>query len=115
MISGDAPLIVARGGFSGLFPESGQYAYQFAKTTGLSGGVGLYCDLQLTKDGTGICRTNLRLDNSTNIADVFPEGKKTYPVNGESVSGWFSVDYTLDEIFNNVTSKLQFQLCLCQV
>ncbi|RWR91117.1 glycerophosphodiester phosphodiesterase GDPDL7 [Cinnamomum micranthum f. kanehirae] len=101
--SGEAPLIVARGGYSGLFPESSEYAYQFATTTGISGGVGLFCDLQLTKDGVGICRTDLRLDNSTTIEDIFPKGKKSYPVNGKPVSGWFSVDYTMDQIFSNVT------------
>ncbi|XXG58911.1 hypothetical protein AAC387_Pa04g1096 [Persea americana] len=101
--SGEAPLIVARGGYSGLFPESSEYAYQFATATGISGGVGLFCDLQLTKDGAGICRADLRLDNSTNIGDIFPKGKKSYPVNGKPVSGWFSVDFTVDQMFSNVT------------
>ena len=108
-------MIVARGGYSGLFPESSEYAYQFATATGISGGVGLFCDLQLTKDGAGICRTDLRLDNSTNIGDIFPKGKKSYPVNGKPVSGWFSVDFTVDQMFSNVTSKSQFLLCICKI
>lgn len=108
-------MIVARGGYSGLFPESSEYAYQFATATGISGGVGLFCDLQLTKDGAGICRADLRLDNSTNIGDIFPKGKKSYPVNGKPVSGWFSVDFTVDQMFSNVTSKSQFLLCICKI
>ncbi|KAG0491371.1 hypothetical protein HPP92_004769 [Vanilla planifolia] len=63
----------------------------------------LFCDLQLTKDGVGICKTDLRLDNSTNIASVFPKRGNTYQVNGQQVRGWFSVDFTADELFSNVT------------
>ncbi|XP_073004059.1 glycerophosphodiester phosphodiesterase GDPDL7-like [Typha latifolia] len=101
-LNGSAPSVIARGGYSGLFPESSQYAYQFAISTSLKEVV-LLCDLQLTKDGAGICRSNLRLDNSTNIATVFPKGKKKYTVNGEAIIGWFSVDFTSDQLYNNVT------------
>ncbi|XP_058114353.1 glycerophosphodiester phosphodiesterase GDPDL7-like [Magnolia sinica] len=101
-LSGDAPLVIARGGYSGLFPESSQFAYQFAISTSLSNVV-LFCDLQLTKDGAGICRTNLKLDNSTNIALIYPKGEKKYAVNGELVSGWFSIDYTAEQLFTNVS------------
>ncbi|XP_073002000.1 glycerophosphodiester phosphodiesterase GDPDL7-like [Typha latifolia] len=101
-LRGNAPAIVARGGYSGLFPESSEFAYQFALSTSLKDVI-LLCDLQLTKDGAGICKTDLRLDNSTNIATIFPKRRKTYSVNGESIRGWFSVDFTLDEIYNNIT------------
>ncbi|XP_020102403.1 glycerophosphodiester phosphodiesterase GDPDL7-like [Ananas comosus] len=100
-LSGEAPLVIARGGYSGLFPESSQYAYQFAMSTSLKSVV-LFCDLQLTKDGASMCHSDLRLDNSTTIASAFPKGQKTYTVNGERIRGWFSVDFTADEIFNNV-------------
>ncbi|XP_077230985.1 glycerophosphodiester phosphodiesterase GDPDL7-like [Tasmannia lanceolata] len=101
-LSGDAPAVIARGGYSGLFPDSSQFAYQFALSTSLSDVI-LFCDLQLTKDGIGICQTDLRLDNSTNIALIFPHADKTYSVNGESVRGWFSVDYTTKQLFDKIT------------
>ncbi|KAF6169969.1 hypothetical protein GIB67_034361 [Kingdonia uniflora] len=76
-LSGDAPSVIARGGFSGLFPEASQFAYQLALSTSLSNVI-LFCDLQLTKDESGICKSDLRLDNSTNIALIYPKGQKTY-------------------------------------
>lgn len=101
---GEAPVVVARGGFSGIFPESSQYAYQIAQSTSLKNLV-LLCDLQLTKDGGGICQSDLSLDNSTTISSVFPKGQKTYSVNGQPLTGWFSVDFTSDQIYNNVSCE----------
>lgn len=109
--AGEAPLVIARGGYSGLFPESSQYAYQFAMSTSLKSVV-LFCDLQLTKDGASMCHSDLRLDNSTTIASAFPKGQKTYTVNGERIRGWFSVDFTADEIFNNVACKYLSSIAL---
>ncbi|XP_073098785.1 glycerophosphodiester phosphodiesterase GDPDL7-like isoform X2 [Elaeis guineensis] len=100
---GNAPLVIARGGYSGIFPESSQFAYQFALATSLKETV-LLCDLQLTKDGAGICRSDLKLDNSTTISTAFPKRGTTYSVNGQSVHGWFSVDFTSDELLGNVTT-----------
>ncbi|KAG0480761.1 hypothetical protein HPP92_011619 [Vanilla planifolia] len=102
-LSGSPPIVVARGGFSGVFPESSQYAYQFAMSPTTVKDVVLFCDLQLTKDSIGICKNDLRLDNSSNIASVFPKRGNTYKVNAQAVHGWFSVDFTADELFGNVT------------
>lgn len=106
-MAANAPLVIARGGFSGVFPESSQYAYQFALANSVKNVV-LYCDLQLTKDGAGICLSDYRLDNSTTISSVFPEGQKTYPVNGQQLQGWFSVDFTSDQLYNNVSCECSF-------
>ncbi|CAH2070823.1 unnamed protein product [Thlaspi arvense] len=46
-LSGETPLVIARGGFSGLFPDSSLDAYNFAKLTSVPGYV-LWCDVQLT-------------------------------------------------------------------
>ncbi|XP_035822944.1 glycerophosphodiester phosphodiesterase GDPDL3-like isoform X1 [Zea mays] len=45
------------------------------------------------------------MDNCTIIASVFPQGKKTYKVNGVSTAGWFSVDYTSTVLLQNVSLK----------
>ncbi|KAI6682436.1 hypothetical protein NL676_036317 [Syzygium grande] len=102
--TGNEPLVIARGGFSGIFPDSSEFAVDMAMTSSM-GDVVLYCDLQLTKDGLGICQPDVRLDNTTNIAMVFPKGEKTYNVNGQDLKGWFAVDYTSDELFNNVSCR----------
>ena len=109
--AGNAPLVIARGGYSGIFPESSKFACQFALATSLKETV-LLCDLQLTKDGAGICLSDLKLDNSTTISSVFPKRDTTYSVNGQSLKGWFSVDFTTDELISNVTSKYIIVLVL---
>ncbi|KAF8414198.1 hypothetical protein HHK36_002198 [Tetracentron sinense] len=96
LFAGNAPLVIAKGGFSGLFPDSSSASYSLALMTSLSNVV-LWCDVQLTKDGAGICLPYLKLDNSTDISNVFTKDK-VYLVNGKPVHGWFSVDYTLDDL-----------------
>nr|CAB3470950.1 unnamed protein product [Digitaria exilis] len=99
---GAPPLVIARGGYSGLFPDSSQLGYQFALGNSLPESV-LFCDLQLSSDNVGFCKTCLALNNSTLIAEVFPKKDKTYKVNGEDQHGWFSVDFTSNQLMHNVT------------
>ncbi|KAL9339559.1 hypothetical protein Peur_068574 [Populus x canadensis] len=101
-LNGRRPSVIARGGFSGLFPESSDFANQMALATSLSG-VAVLCNLQLTKDGVGICQGDIRLDNTTNIAMVFEKGSKTYKVNGQDITGWFAIDFTADQLLANVS------------
>ncbi|KAL6629048.1 hypothetical protein ACP70R_028813 [Stipagrostis hirtigluma subsp. patula] len=101
-LSGRPPLVIARGGFSGLFPDSSQMAYQFALSTSLPD-VAVFCDLQFSSDGMGVCKTGLTLDNSTTIADVFPKMDKTYKVQGKDIHGWFAQDFTTEQLLQNVT------------
>ncbi|VAI46283.1 unnamed protein product [Triticum turgidum subsp. durum] len=96
-LSGDAPAVIAKGGFSGLFPDSSDPAYLFAASNQDSA---QWCDVRLTKDGVGICLPDIKMDNCTTISDLFPKGKKTYRVNGVSMTGWFSVDYNSIDLTN---------------
>ncbi|XP_076911148.1 glycerophosphodiester phosphodiesterase GDPDL3-like [Bidens hawaiensis] len=98
-LKGNRPLVVARGGFSGLFPDSSINAYQTALSTGVSDMI-LWCDVQLTNDNVGICLPNLNIDNGTTISLVYDKGNKTYPVNGVSMSGWFPVDFSFGDLDN---------------
>ncbi|WZY94812.1 hypothetical protein YC2023_067141 [Brassica napus] len=85
-LHGKPPVVVARGGFSGLLPDSSENAYKMVKLT-TSPDVTLWCDLQLTKDGAGICFPNLNLDNASNVKDVYPNHKE-----------WLSVGFTWKEL-----------------
>ncbi|XP_031375574.1 glycerophosphodiester phosphodiesterase GDPDL3-like [Punica granatum] len=96
-LSGNPPLVIARGGFSGIFPDSSLFAYNLAMITSVPDVV-MWCDVQLTKDEAGICASDLRLDNSTSIASAFRDKEKTYDVNGVSMKGWFSIDFTLKDL-----------------
>ncbi|XP_026448047.1 glycerophosphodiester phosphodiesterase GDPDL4-like [Papaver somniferum] len=98
-LSGNEPLVIARGGFSGLLPDSSSAAYSIAMSTS-SPSVVLWCDVQLTKDAVGICFPDLKLDNSSSIADFSPNTSSTYFVNGVSTKGWFTVDHDMDFLQN---------------
>ncbi|KAK7276906.1 hypothetical protein RIF29_18054 [Crotalaria pallida] len=96
-LSGSPPLVIARGGFSGIFPDSSLSAYSLAKIMSVPD-VTLWCDVQLTKDGAGICFPNIKLDNATDIVYIFPNKTMSYPVNGVPTTGYFSKDYSLKDL-----------------
>lgn len=95
--AGDRPLVIARGGFSGLFPGFSAAAYNLALLTSLPDVV-LWCDVQLTKDEAGICFPDLLLNNNSNVDQIYAKKSKAYPVNGVPTRGWFSIDYTLSDL-----------------
>ena len=55
-------------------------------------------DLVSTKDGVLIARHENELSGTTDVAERFPDRKRTRVIDGQSVSGWFSEDFTLAEI-----------------
>ncbi|OMO88362.1 hypothetical protein COLO4_20288 [Corchorus olitorius] len=77
-------------------------AYSLALLTGPPDLV-LWCDVQLTKDGAGICSLDIKLDNSSDIANVYKDKQKSYLVNGVSTNGWFSIDFTLKDLANVIS------------
>lgn len=99
--AGNEPLVISRGGFSGLFPEGTRDAIA------LSLGISIFlCNLMLSKDGLPYCITGTTLDNATTIEMIDPK-VKTYKIDGKDVQGRFSLDYTADQIDQNVSSEYQ--------
>ncbi|CAF2327889.1 hypothetical protein BRARA_J00984 [Brassica rapa] len=96
-LTGSAPLIIARGGFSGLLPDSSVDAYSIVSQTSVSGAV-LWCDVQLTKDGVGICFPDVKMMNASSIQDAYPKRKNSYLVNGVPTQDWFTIDFTLKDL-----------------
>ncbi|KAJ3677620.1 hypothetical protein LUZ60_003344 [Juncus effusus] len=96
-LSGNKPAIIARGGFSGTFPDSSANAYSFAQIASSSDTI-LYCDLQLTKDSVAICLPSVILNNCTDIANIYPKGSTKYDINDVETTGWFSIDYTSKQL-----------------
>ena len=86
VLAGKPPVVIARGGFSGVFPDSSSKAYQWVSVT-ISPNVALWCDLQLTKDGVGICFPDRNLDNGSDVTGLYPNKKE-----------WFSVDFTWKDL-----------------
>ncbi|CAN4102659.1 unnamed protein product [Withania somnifera] len=96
-LSGDAPKVIARGGFSGLLPDSSFNSYALAKTISLTDWVA-WCDVQLTKDGVGICFPDVKLNNASDIDIYFQNKQSNYSVNGVPQQGWFSVDFNFKDL-----------------
>lgn len=57
-----------------------------------------WCDVQLTKDGIGICFPDLKLDNASDIDVHYKNNKSEYLVNRVLIQGWFSVDFNLNDL-----------------
>ncbi|XP_055824741.1 glycerophosphodiester phosphodiesterase GDPDL4-like [Solanum dulcamara] len=96
-LRGDAPKVIARGGFSGLLPDSSYNAYALAQAISLTNWVA-WCDVQLTKDGVGICFPDIKLNNASDIDAFFQNKQNNYSVNGVPQKGWFSIDFTFKDL-----------------
>ena len=91
------PLIIAHRGASGHRPEHTLASYELAADLGADF---LEPDLVATRDGALIARHENELSPTTDVADhpEFRDRRTTKPVDGRSVAGWFSEDFTLAEI-----------------
>jgi glycerophosphoryl diester phosphodiesterase len=89
------PLIIAHRGASGHRPEHTLEAYRLAVEMGADF---IEPDLVATKDGVLIARHENEISGTTDVADRFPDRKRTKIIDGQSMSGWFSEDFTLAEI-----------------
>ncbi|GAA0160834.1 phosphodiesterase [Lithospermum erythrorhizon] len=93
--------VLATTGVSGVFPEGTDYGFNFDKKVSYLPNTLYYCDLQLTKDELPLCMSTVTLENSTNIKDKIPNGKRRHNVNGLDVEGWFALDFTFYQLFED--------------
>lgn len=91
------PFNVAHRGSNGEFPEETAPAYLRAIEEGADF---IETDILSTKDGVLICFHDVILDDTTNVADhsEFASRIATYEVQGKMATGWFSVDFTWQEL-----------------
>lgn len=91
------PIVIAHRGASGYLPEHTLAAYA---TAVFQGADFIEPDLVMTKDGELIARHDNVLDLTTDVAgrSEFAARRTTKAVDGVSVTGWFSEDFTLAEI-----------------
>jgi len=91
------PIVIAHRGASGYRPEHTLAAYELALQQGADF---IEPDLVMTKDGELIARHDNALDLTTDVAQrrEFADRKTTKVVDGVDVTGWFSEDFTLEEI-----------------
>jgi glycerophosphoryl diester phosphodiesterase len=89
------PLVIAHRGASGYRPEHTLEGYRLAVEMGADF---IEPDLVSTKDGVLIARHENEIGSTTDVADRFPDRKRTKTVDDQSLTGWFTEDFTLAEI-----------------
>jgi len=93
----DRPVVIAHRGASGDRPENTLAAFALAIELGADY---VEPDVVMTRDGHAIVRHDNVLDFTTDVADraEFATKRTSKIVDGEMRTGWFSEDFTLEEI-----------------
>jgi glycerophosphoryl diester phosphodiesterase len=91
------PIVIGHRGASGYVPEHTLTAYFIAIQQGAD------CvepDLVMTKDGVLVARHENEIGGTTNVADKpeFASRRVTRSIDGASITGWFTEDFTLAEL-----------------
>jgi glycerophosphoryl diester phosphodiesterase len=89
------PIIIGHRGASGHRPEHTLAGYRLAAEMGADY---IEPDLVSTKDGVLIARHENEIGGTTDVATKFPDRERTKAIDGMSVTGWFTEDFTLAEI-----------------
>lgn len=89
------PLVIAHRGASGYLPEHTLESYALAVEQGADF---IEPDVVRTKDGALIARHENDLTETTDVAVKFPGRRAAKMIEGKTVEGWFSEDFTLAEI-----------------
>lgn len=92
-----APLVIAHRGASGERPEHTRVAYELAIDQGADV---IEPDLIMSKDGHLVVRHENEISETTDVADrpEFADPRTTRTIDGRPVTGWFTEDFTLEEL-----------------
>ena len=89
------PIVIGHRGASGHLPEHTLAAYELAVTMGADY---VEPDLVSTKDGVLVARHENEIGGTTDVATRFPDRRRTQVIDGDTVTGWFTEDFTLAEL-----------------
>ncbi|WIB59924.1 glycerophosphodiester phosphodiesterase family protein [Curtobacterium sp. MCLR17_007] len=91
------PLVIAHRGASGYRPEHSRSAYELAIALGADA---IEPDLVPTRDGALVLRHENEISGTTDVADrpEFEDRRTTKTVDGQRLTGWFTEDFTWDEL-----------------
>lgn len=91
------PLIIGHRGASGYRPEHSRAAYELAFTLGADA---VEPDIVATKDGVLVLRHENEISGTTDVAahPEFAHRKTTKTIDGVTLTGWFTEDFTWDEL-----------------
>jgi glycerophosphoryl diester phosphodiesterase len=93
----EAPLVIGHRGASGYRPEHTLASYELAIAQGADY---VEPDLVSTKDGVLVARHENEIGGTTDVAahPEFADRRTTKVVDGSSITGWFTEDFTLAEL-----------------
>jgi len=93
----NGPIVIAHRGASGERPEHTLGSYELAIDQGADF---IEPDLVSTKDGILVARHENEISETTDVAahPEFAERKRTKTIDGQSLTGWFTEDFTLAEL-----------------
>ena len=96
-LDGQLPIVIAHRGASGERPEHTLASYRLAIELGADF---IEPDLVLTKDGVLVARHENEISETTDVAahPEFAARRATKLIDGQSVTGWFTEDFTLAEL-----------------
>jgi glycerophosphoryl diester phosphodiesterase len=91
------PLVIGHRGASGYRPEHTRSAYELAITLGVDA---IEPDIVVTRDGVLVLRHENEISGTTDVAahPEFADRRATKKVDGVSLTGWFTEDFTWDEL-----------------
>ena len=90
-------LVIGHRGASGYRPEHTLAAYDLAARMGADY---IECDAVSTSDGVLVCRHENEISGTTDVAEhpEFAARRTTKVIDGVSLTGWFTEDFTLEEL-----------------
>ncbi len=90
-------IVIGHRGASGYRPEHTLAAYELAARMGADV---IECDAVNTADGVLVCRHENEISGTTDVADrpEFADRRTTKTVDGVELTGWFTEDFTLEEL-----------------
>ena len=91
------PIVIGHRGASGYVPEHTLTSYFIAMQDGADY---VEPDLVMTKDGVLVARHENEIGGTTNVAEhpEFASRRSTKVIDGTSITGWFTEDFTLAEL-----------------
>ena len=96
-MAANGPIVIAHRGASGERPEHTLGSYALAIDQGADF---IEPDLVSTKDGVLVARHENEISETTDVAahPEFADRKRTKTIDGQSLTGWFTEDFTLAEL-----------------
>lgn len=91
------PLVIGHRGAPGYRPEHSRSSYELALAMGVDA---VEPDVVATKDGVLVVRHENEISGTTDVADrpEFADRRTTKRVDGDALTGWFTEDFTWDEL-----------------